>query len=302
MKSLERVGTVQNTIPEALRKWCRWIETLWFLQEIESTCQIAWWSKQRTLSWRSESGSTMSLREIHCRKVSNEIRVDWKSRVPREACDCSSGGTQFAHCVLPARCHRWNVCANVQEVRLNVKEFTDFDNQWVYVPVHWVSAQQCVEWPDALQKSTHRDSWLQEAMLRVFHPVLHARYIVGGLATLTREFTCTCLFWACARLEFLLVIRAVDAWLKTLSIRSFQLSHGKVSADHIWTPSCQTRTRYFLYENRQCAAGRCLSMMTRGRRQTRVCAKLSMMPRPCTVVKVYERSFRVFLWFIDSYK
>ena len=23
LKSLERVGTVQNTIPEALRKWCR---------------------------------------------------------------------------------------------------------------------------------------------------------------------------------------------------------------------------------------------------------------------------------------
>ena len=36
-------------------------------------------------------------------------------------------------------------------------------------------------------------------------------------------------------------------------------------------------------------------LMTRGRRQTRVCAKVSMMPRQCTLVKVYERYFLVFL-------
>ena len=41
-------------------------------------------------------------------------------------------------------------------------------------------------------------------------------------------------------------------------------------------------------------------MMTRGRRQTRACAKVSMMRRRCTVVKVYERYFRVHLGFKDS--
>ena len=41
-------------------------------------------------------------------------------------------------------------------------------------------------------------------------------------------------------------------------------------------------------------------MMTRGRRQTRVCAKVSMMPRRCTMIKVYEHLFRLFLSFIDN--
>ena len=40
-KELERVGTVQNTIPDALRKWCKWIGTLWTLQEFENTCREA---------------------------------------------------------------------------------------------------------------------------------------------------------------------------------------------------------------------------------------------------------------------
>ena len=43
-----------------------------FFKEIESTCHEAWWSKQRTSSWRSESGSIMSLREIHYRSVQRD--------------------------------------------------------------------------------------------------------------------------------------------------------------------------------------------------------------------------------------
>ena len=53
-----RVGTVQKTTQEALRKWWRRIGMLWFLYEIESTCHKVWWSKQTTRSfvtWRKTS-------------------------------------------------------------------------------------------------------------------------------------------------------------------------------------------------------------------------------------------------------
>ena len=37
--------------------------------------------KAKNMTMQERIGSIESLREIHCRKVSNEMRVNWKSRV-----------------------------------------------------------------------------------------------------------------------------------------------------------------------------------------------------------------------------
>ena len=91
----------------------------------------------------------------------NSMMIKAKNIIMKEGVDCSSRGTQFAHCVLPARPRLKHtakplgiflpsvstemltiaVCANVNLFkefktacpnlwyRLNVKEFTDIDNQ-----------------------------------------------------------------------------------------------------------------------------------------------------------------------------
>ena len=108
--NLERVQQFKNTIPETLRKWWRWIGKLWFLQEIENACHEAWWSKQRTSSWKSEFGSLWSWRLVVWSLLTVLdlwTRPRWleslcwlpremETRLPHEACHCSSRGTQFA--------------------------------------------------------------------------------------------------------------------------------------------------------------------------------------------------------------
>ena len=95
---------------EALLKWCRWIGTLWSLQEIGSKCHSAGWHKAFEVGRPRETWgahwSWHKAQQDSFRFVGTAGRC-W-GQVARWTCHCSSRGTQVAHRVLPERCPGWN--------------------------------------------------------------------------------------------------------------------------------------------------------------------------------------------------
>ena len=79
LNSLERDGTVPNTIPEALLKWCRRVEPLWSLQGIGSTCRGAGCVEPWTCHWNhfDDGFQSSCVRQIEWRNT----RERWRSSV-----------------------------------------------------------------------------------------------------------------------------------------------------------------------------------------------------------------------------
>ena len=154
-----KITTIQNTIPEALRKCCRWIGTLWFLQEIESTCHEAWWSEQRT-SWRSELGSIVSLSEMSQTWIAFVSGLTWSRGI---WCLGISWSWRLVVWSLLSVLVIWTRPDDPLSLCWLHGEVDAFDShvkrvmtrEFVF-PIHWVRAQQGVDQSEALESSWTR--------------------------------------------------------------------------------------------------------------------------------------------------